>query len=356
MKVVFVSWRDLAHPSSGGSEVLVSRLIEQLLARGHSAALVCGRPIAPGRAYPVVSAGGTYSQYLGAPLAVRKVKDADLLVDVSNGIPYFSPLWWRGPKLCLFTHVHGDQWHGQFPKPIAEAGWFFERKVMPWVYRNTQFVTISPSTADALQRLGVDGARIHISYPGIDDELLVEPVAKSKDPLFVILGRLAPNKQVDRVLDAWRRVQCTSGGTLVVIGDGPLRASLEAQDVPGVEFRGRVSDAEKRSLLGAAWLMLHAARHEGWGIGIMEAAAQATPTLAFDVDGVRDSIVPEVTGRLIATQEEFEAAWMALAQDRELLARWGAAARKRAADFTWERSMDEFLVAAKVSLAAVGKR
>src|SRR5438477_3337532 len=122
MRVVFVSWRDLVHPDAGGSEVVVDRLIRGLGNRGHTAALVCGGPVGrPG--YPVVDAGGTYTQYLRAPFATRRFRDFDLLVDVVNGFPYLSPLWWRGPRLCFFHHVHGTQWHGQFSHAVAEMGW-----------------------------------------------------------------------------------------------------------------------------------------------------------------------------------------------------------------------------------------
>jgi glycosyltransferase involved in cell wall biosynthesis len=351
LKVVFVSWRDRTHPNAGGSEVVVDRLIERLIERGHTAALVCGGPVGDIE-YPVVSSGGTYSQYVRAPFIARRFRDYDLLVDVSNGVPYMSPLWWRGARLCFFHHVHGDQWHGQFHRAIAETGWFIERKVIPLVYRNTVFAAVSPSTTDALHRLGVARSSIHLVHNGIDEELLAEPVPTSEEPLFLMLGRIAANKQVKHVLDAWERVRHATGGRLVIAGDGPLRPELEARNVSGVEFRGRVSEEEKRLLLGSATLMVHAARHEGWGIAIMEAAAQATPTLAFDVDGVRDSVVHGKTGILVSTQSEFEGAWISLARDSRRTATLGAAARSRAMEFTWDRSADELLAAAD---AAVGR-
>ena len=350
MKVLFVSWRDGVHPNAGGSELVVDRLIERLIERGHTAALVCGGPVDLAHHYRVVSAGGTYGQYLRAPFVTRAFKDFDLLVDVANGLPYLSPLWWRGARLCFFHHVHGDQWHGQFPRAIAETGWFIERRVMPIVYRNTLFATGSPSTAQALEGLGIARPHIHFVHYGIDDELLVPPVPTSEEPRFLVLGRIAANKRVDRILDAWERVRDTTGGRLVIVGDGPMRAALEARRVRGAEFRGRVSEEEKRTLLGSAWLLVHAARHEGWGIAIMEAAAQATPTLAFDVDGVRDSVVHGATGALVSTQAEFEEAWISLAQDPLRLATMGAAARSRAMAFTWDRSTDEFLAAATAAI------
>src|SRR3954471_14168090 len=93
LRVLFVSWRDMAHPQAGGSELLVDRLARGLIQRGHEAALVCGGPVGQ-HEYPVADAGGTYGQYVRAPLAYwRHFGDADLVVDVENGLPFFSPLW-----------------------------------------------------------------------------------------------------------------------------------------------------------------------------------------------------------------------------------------------------------------------
>ena len=113
-----MAWRDLANPQAGGSEVLVDHLIRGLTDQGHQAALVCGGPVGD-RPYPVVSAGGTYDHYLRAPFVARRFRDWDVVVDVVNGFPYFSPIWWRGPRVCLFNHVHGHQWQLHFPRPSA---------------------------------------------------------------------------------------------------------------------------------------------------------------------------------------------------------------------------------------------
>jgi hypothetical protein len=59
--------------------------------------------------YPVVSLGGTYTQHLRAPFVARRFADWDLLVDMANDIPMFPRPWWRGPRVCLSTHVRADQ-------------------------------------------------------------------------------------------------------------------------------------------------------------------------------------------------------------------------------------------------------
>jgi glycosyltransferase involved in cell wall biosynthesis/SAM-dependent methyltransferase len=345
MKVVFLAWRDLAHPNAGGSEVVVDRLIEGLRARGHEAELVCGGPIEP-RAYRVTRNGSTYTQYLRAPITARAVRDADLIVDVVNGMPYFTPLWWNRPRLCLVHHVHGEQWKHYFPAAVAGVGSFVERRLMPRAYRNTNVIAISDSTRTSLQDIGFRPDRIHLMHSGLDDDLFDEPVPERAEPMFLAFGRLAPNKGFDRLLDLWEQVRPQTGGTLVIAGDGPERERLLARAGAGVEFTGRVSEERKRELLGSAWLLVHTAHQEGWGLVIMEAAAAQTPSVAFDVVGVRDAIVDGVTGVLAPDADAFAREWVTLTEEHDRRQRLGLQARARAGEFTWDATIDAFLKAA----------
>lgn len=349
MKVLFVSWRDLAHPNAGGSEVVVDRLITGLRSRGHDAVLLCGGPVAP-RPYPVVRNGGTYTQYLRAAVSSRRIRGVDLVVDVVNGMPFFTPLWWRGPRLCVVHHVHAEQWEHYFPRPVAGIGAFVERRVMPRVYADTEIIGISASTLAALEAIGFSREHVHLMHNGLDAELFGPPAPTSDDPLFVALGRLAPNKGFDRLLDMWEQVRPHTGGRLVIAGDGPERERLEARAGADVVFAGRVSESGKRELLGSAWLFVHSAHREGWGLVIMEAAAAATPALALDVSGVRDAIVDGITGVLAPTQSDFVDEWIALAGDERRRRRLGDTARLRANEFTWDHTVDAFLKAADAAL------
>ncbi len=346
MRVLFLTWRDLAHPQAGGSEVLVDRLALGLMERGHEPAVLCGGPIAP-RAYPVVDAGGTYSQYLRAPFAYhRHFADVDLVVDVENGIPFFSPLWRRKPVLCLVHHVHRDQWATRFSPAVARLGNVLESRAMPAVYAHSLFLAVSQSTRHSLATIGVPEDRVRLLTIGAGTDAGDNTVPRSPTPLFVALGRLVPHKRLDLVLRAWRVVHAATGGELVIIGDGPERQRLEAIGGPGVTFAGHVSEEEKWRLLHQAWLLVHGAHHEGWGIAVIEAAACGTPSLAFNVPGVHDAVIDGETGVLVDYETELTAAWALLASEESWRARLGAAARRRAAELTWDATITQFLAAA----------
>ena len=340
MRILFVTWRDLAHSQAGGSEVLVDRLARGLLDRGHEAAVVCGGPVDQ-RAYPVVDAGGTYSQYLRAPIVYwRRFRRWDLVVDVENGVPFFSPLWRRGPVMCLVHHVHGDQWEQRFPPVVARVGWFLERRVMPWVYRSSVFLAVSPSTASALREIGVAGSQIHLLPNAVE---VREPGLEDAAPLFLAVARLVPHKRIDLLLGIWDRVRPLVGGTLVIVGSGPEEFRLRAMAGEGVDFRGHVDEEEKAELLDRCWMLVHTAQHEGWGLVAMEAAGASRPTLAFDVAGVRDAIISGRTGVLVHSDDEMVEEWVRLAGDPHTRRQLGAEARNRAASFSVQALVGRFL-------------
>jgi glycosyltransferase involved in cell wall biosynthesis len=308
---------------------------------GHEVALLCGGPVGE-RPYPVFDMGGTFGQYARAPFVHhRTVRDWDLLVDNENGLPFFSPLWRRKPTLAFVHHVHTDQWDQRFPPALASVGRFTEARVMPLVYRKAPFVAVSPSTASALEAIGVDRDRIHLLHPGV-----APPSGTGGErpttPLFVSAGRLMPHKRIDLLLRVWKEVQPVVGGRLVVIGDGPERATLETLAGDSVEFVGRVGDQEKWLLLSRAWALLHPAQHEGWGIVITEAALVGTPSVGFDVPGVRDSIVRDTSGIIVESEGEFARRWIELATDTSLRERLSEGARKHGADFGWDQVARDF--------------
>ncbi|NJP52269.1 glycosyltransferase family 4 protein [Streptomyces sp. SBST2-5] len=342
-RIVFLAHRDLGNPSAGGSELLVDKLAGGLTGLGHQVTLLCGGPAAF-RDYRVVSAGGTYGHYLRARSAfARQVGDCDLLVEVCNGVPYLASLWHHGPTLCLVNHVHTDLWGMRFGGPLAPAA-RLGRRLEHWALGAARpdglMVAVSPSTAQALRGIGVARERIRIVHNGVEDPGPL--TGRSPEPLFVAVGRLVEYKRIDLLLRLWERVRPVTGGRLVIVGDGPERQRLERMAGPDVEFTGHVPEAEKHRLLCAAWLLLHPSAVEGWGLVVTEAAARETPAIAFDVPGLRDSVVDGETGVLARGESSFAAAWCTLALSAERRTAMGKAARDRAARYRWDRTVRRF--------------
>jgi glycosyltransferase involved in cell wall biosynthesis len=146
------------------------------------------------------------------------------------------------------------------------------------------------------------------------------------------------------------------GGTLVIAGDGPERQRLQAMAGRDVVFTGRVSEEDKHRLLCSAWLLLHPALMEGWGIVIAEAAIRGTPAIGFDVPGLRDSVVNGETGVLVRNEGQFASAWASLALDRIRSEEMGEDARVRAERLHWSAAVDGFAEVADEALARARQR
>jgi glycosyltransferase involved in cell wall biosynthesis len=339
--IVFVSWRDLINPLAGGSELLIHELASGMAKRGSKVTLLCGGPVEPKSAYRIVDAGGTYSQYVGAPMRyLRSLRSSELLVEVCNGMPYLAPLWRHGPTLCLVNHVHTEQWAYRFRPGMAAIGRRIESNVMPWVHRKNLIVTISESTRSSLEGIGVPADQIRVIPQGVEEPPPLVP--KSPTPSFVAVGRLVGYKRIDLLLEMWKSVRRETGGTLTIIGDGPARARLEGMNVDGVEFTGFVSEAEKHVLMSRAWLLVHPASWEGWGLVITEAAVRGTPSVGFDVPGVREAIVDCETGFLAADPESFQRHWVRLAADPDLREQFRKAGIKRSSSAPWRETVSAF--------------
>lgn len=351
--IVFVSWRDLANPRAGGSEVLVDRLADGMTARGDQVTVLCGGPVAE-RRYRVVRNGGTYTQFLRAPLAYQRLGGCDLVVEVCNGMPFFAPAWSRRPMVCLVNHVHTELWDVRLPRPLSTVGRYTESVLMPWAHRKNLFLTVSSSTAAALADLGVRPDRIRQVCNGVEPPQPLTP--RSPEPLFLALGRLTDYKRIDLLLRLWDRVRHVVGGQLVIAGDGPERARIEALAGPGVVVRGRVSEDEKHRLLCSAWMLLHPAMIEGWGIVIVEAAIRGTPGIGFDVPGLRDSVVDGETGLLVRNEGQFASAWASLALDHRTREILGRNARERALRLHWSAAVEGFAQVADEAIARGARR
>ncbi len=369
--VLFLNWRDTLNPEGGGSEVYVERIAAELVTRGHQATLLCAAH-GNGPAEEVNAAGvrilrrgGRHTVYARAALTYlagwfglgRLRRGAagrarpDLIVDVCNGLPFLSPLWSRRPVVALVHHVHREQWPVVLPPRAARFGWWIESSLAIRVYRRCRYVTVSAATRDELAVLGVDPQRVTVVHNGTPEVSGVR-TAKTAEPTLVVLGRLVPHKQVEVALRALAALSRQWPAlSVVVAGQGWWEPKLRAYAAElgvgdRVRFAGFVSDEEKQALLSSAWLALTPSLKEGWGLTIVEAGAQSTPTVAFrGAGGVAEAVMDGRTGLLADDEEEFVAHVRTLLTDDERRAAMGAAARIYADGFTWSAAGDKFAAA-----------
>jgi glycosyltransferase involved in cell wall biosynthesis len=352
MRILLVNWQDRENPQGGGAEIHMHEIFGRLASKGHEVTLLCGGwTNCPSRAtldgIDVHRVGTRHS----FPFLARRYYDThfrnqpfDVLVEDINKIPLYTPRWGSHRVVALVPHLFGGTAFQEMPAPLAAAVWFAERP-LGLVYRNVPFEAISESTADDLANRGVPRSSVAVIYPGIDTAgYTPDPSVRAAVPTFAYLGRLKKYKGVHYVVRAFAELG-RSDAILEIAGAGDYRPALErlAQSLDlgqRVRFLGRISEAEKLSLLRRAWALLFASPKEGWGITNLEAAACSTPVVASNSPGIRESVRDGETGFLVPHGDvaAMAAAMRRFADSLELVKRFGAQARQFSLGFTWENA------------------
>jgi glycosyltransferase involved in cell wall biosynthesis len=347
-RIHLMSWRDLDDVEAGGSEVhasTVARLwaeagIEVQLrtsyAQGHP-------PVVMRDGYKVVRRAGRYMIFPRAALfeVSGRAGPRDGLVEIWNGMPFFSPVWARGPKVVFLHHVHAEMWQMVLPPNLATLGDTLERRVAPFLYKRSRIVTLSTSSkAELVDELGYPSSRVTVVPPGVDPRY-TPGGERSPTPLVVALGRLVPVKRYDLLIDTLASIKARHPQLEAVIAsEGYERLALEErirshEAESWIRLPGRVSDAELVELYRRAWVVASASAREGWNMSLTEAAACGTPAVATRISGHMDAVVHGETGLLVEPAELGSALDKVLG-DPDLRERMSAAALAHARRFTWE--------------------
>jgi glycosyltransferase involved in cell wall biosynthesis len=355
--VLFLNWRDTGHPQGGGSEVFVEEVAGRLAAQGRRVTVFCAEHDDAPRdelrdGVRFVRRGSWRTVYLWAGIyhVLGRFGPHDVVVDVQNAVPFFSPLYCGRKVLVLVHHVHREQWRMIFGPRVARAGWWLESRLSPKLYRRAGYVTVSDATRSDLIAQGIVPERISVVRNGAHD-LQPTGMGKAERPTIVYLGRLVPHKRVELLLDAAAALRPEFPDLHVrLVGRGPwegrLRtAALELGIQDAVTFDGYVDGATRDRILARSWVACLPSVREGWGLAVMEAAAAGTPAVAFRAGGLRECIADGETGLLAVRFTEFVESLRWLLRSGELREELGRAARVRSLGFTWEATTEGFAAA-----------
>ncbi len=350
-RIHILAWRDLDDVEAGGSEIHADQLARRWAAAGLDVTMRTSHaqgqlPTGTRHGYRVVRRGSRHGVFPDTAFQelFGRLGPRDALLEVWNGVPFFSPVWARGPRATFIHHVHADMWDKVLSPRLAAVGRVLETRIAPVFYRRTRVLTGSESARqEIIDRLGLHPDRVSVAPYGVDPRF--RPGGeRAPHPLVLTVGRLVPNKRLDALVDALVPVQARVPDLeLVIVGTGYERADLEAHvDRVGarnwVRFAGRVEDDTLVELYRQAWLVTSASEAEGWGLTMTEAGACGTPAVATRIPG-HVSAVDEGRGGLLAdTPAELSEPVTTVLTDADLRERLGKGAREYAADFTWDRS------------------
>lgn len=248
-----------------------------------------------------------------SPQAARDLRHAlqRLQPDLVHASLTLSPLDFRLPEICqqlglpLVATFHSPFNARQRSATAATMRQFY-KLYAPALARYSSVVVFSELQARELTRLGVPQSRLAVIPNGIDSQAWCPgpgtmPTAFQGKRLFLYMGRLAPEKNVEALLKAWRIVR-PEGCLLAVVGDGPLRASLPLASDDGIIYWwGYEQRPEQRlNLLRNAEVFILPSLVEGLSLALLEAMAVGTACVATDA-GAHGEVLADGAGIVLST-------------------------------------------------------
>jgi glycosyltransferase involved in cell wall biosynthesis len=313
MKILILSWRGPGHPLAGGAEQVTWEYAKGWTKAGHQVTLFTSGIDGANESenidgIQVIRRG---DQFFGVKLAavywyfaINRSK-FDLIVDEFHGLPFFSPVWSGNTKKIGFIHEIAQKvWDlNPWPFPLNKVAAFLGKLGEPWIfklfYHHIPFLTVSESTKKDLEHWGV--RKIEVVKNGVLLPTKLPKIIKNKDLTLVYLSAIAKDKGIEDALKAFKMVlQVIPEVRFLVMGKGyPEYLRVLKKICPEAQFLGFVEEEEKFKVLSRSHFLIFPSVYEGWGLVVIEAAAVGTPTIGYDVAGVRDSVVNRKTGLLV---------------------------------------------------------
>ncbi|WP_374442150.1 glycosyltransferase family 4 protein [Pseudomonas panipatensis] len=322
MRILIVS--DAWSPQVNGVVTCLRALVSELEALGHEVCLLSPADFRsrPCPTYPEIRLSWDLWRVGGKIRAFAP----DCVHLATEGPLGWAARRWLGRRGWAFTSAI----HTRFPEylstrwrwlPLAIGYAFLRRFHAP----SAAVLVSSERMRQAFAERGV--AHLALWRKGVDVGVFQPNVFPRGDAVFLYVGRLAPEKN----LEAFLRLDLP--GRKRVVGDGPQRAELQAR-YPQVEFLGYRYGVELAEAYRSASVLVFPSLTDTLGLVMYEALACGTPVAAFPVAGPLDVLIEGRTGALDTDLRN--ACLRALALDRRDCARW-------AAEQSWRVSAQQFL-------------
>ncbi len=290
-------------------------------------------------------------QWLRLPLVERATGPVDLVHDAGYVVPPSrAPLVATVHDLLFLAYPDHYTWHS---RAVLRRGLELARRHARLV------ICPSSTTMDACRAAGIGSDRLRLVPWGVRVRTMGEPEADAirrryavEQPYVLFCGTREPRKNLPRVLEAFRRID-RPGLELVLAGPEGWKEDL-AEGIASLEGRvrpiGFVPPEDLDALYAGAAVVVYASLAEGFGLPVLEAMAHGVPVVTS-----AGTATEEVAGDAALLVDPLDVDAIAGAMQRalddpELASSLGAAAKERAASFTWQRSAE--LVAAVYREAA----
>ncbi len=366
MNILVFSWRDPKHPTAGGAEQVMHEHMKGWIAAGHKVTLFSSRIVG-------LSANETIDgvkivrrgiQYFGVQVEgflyyLNNFKKFDLVVDQFHGLPFFTPLYVSKPKLAVIQEIAREVWlKNEFPFPfnliVGLIGYFGEPFIFI-LYRNTVFMTGSNSAKESLVKVGIPSNNIQIVNHGVIVEQLRPMPVKEKEKTVMFLGAISKDKGIDDVLETFAELSKIGTYKFWIVGrssdfyrklikDSAKKFGFSKE----LTYFGFVDQKKKFELLARAYILINPSFLEGWGLVNIESNAVGTPVVAYNSQGLVDSVMDGKSGVICRENSPQELAKNVakILEDKTLYKRLQTGALNWSKKFDWKTSK-------KLSLALI---
>ena len=252
-----------------------------------------------------------------SPRSSKVLKDAleELAPDLVHASLTLSPLDFRLPDICeelnlpLVATFH-PAFDAKLRNLTSGTQHLTYQVYAPCLARYDRVIVFSQLQRDLLLRLGVPNDRLSVIPNGVDVDRYCPGIGNLKAQLgvkrlFVYQGRISTEKNVEALLKAWRSLDMETNTGLLIVGDGPLKPSLElfygGRD-QGIHWWGFEGDeAQRVNILRSADGFILPSLVEGLSLSLWEAMACGVACLATDV-GADGEVLAEGAGIILHPQ------------------------------------------------------
>ncbi|MCR4263090.1 MAG: glycosyltransferase family 4 protein [Candidatus Roizmanbacteria bacterium] len=358
MNILILNWRDINNPLAGGAETATHEHAKGWISTGHRVVQLSSR-FPGGKEAETIDGitirrmGNHYSFHIRAIVTyLREYRDMfDLIIDEFHFLPYFTPLYAKTKILAYIHEVAKELWFSNLFFPANRIGYMIEPYIIR-LYKNIPFMVVSESTRNDLIDIGIPQRNIHLVHNGVS--ILTSHKKKHASPHLLFLGRLAPDKGIEDALYAYHIFHKEFPDSIFDIAGSAENTDYSdylhslvrrLQLNSSVLFHGEVTERKKFDLLRESWLLIHPSVREGWGLTAIEAASQGTPTVGYNVSGLRDSVRQNTTGILVdgRNPELLAQAAIDLISDTKRYSQMEKNAQKWSKEFSWKKSVAQSL-------------
>jgi glycosyltransferase involved in cell wall biosynthesis len=348
MKILWLAHRDPLNSRAGGAERTIIEVCTRLTNRRHKVILLTGgwkacKPVENFHGIEIHRFGKYIGPHLALPIYLLKYQFDFIVNDLGHAIPWFLSTILNRNNIAFFRHLHSRSLPGQVT-PFFAKGISAVEKCYSLIYHDSLFVTESTTSMSDLLDLGIKRSKILINPPGVDSNTF-HPIPKTENPSLVYFGGLRRYKRPEEAVYLLKRLTSKIKSLkLYIVGSGPEEHNIkklvtELNLKEFVSFTGKLSDLELSNVVASSWLNVHTSITEGWGYSILEATAAGTPTVAYDVPGVKDAIEDGRNGiKVIDGNRRLlsEAAYSILRNPK----RWWSMSVDVAKKYSWDKTAD----------------